>query len=53
MIAPLLCAAALLGTGTASDSLVVRIPRATTAPVLDGRLDDETWREAAVLDQWV
>lgn len=53
MIAPLLFAAALLGTGTASDSLVVRIPRATSAPVLDGRLDDETWRQAAVLDQWV
>ena len=28
----------------------VQIVRADTAPVLDGRLDDEVWSEAAVVD---
>ena len=32
---------------------VLRVPRTTTPPALDGRLDDPVWRGAALLDQWV
>jgi hypothetical protein len=50
----MLLAAALVGTrGAAADSLVVRIPRVTSRPLLDGRLDDDTWRQAVQLDRWV
>jgi hypothetical protein len=31
----------------------VTVPRATPAPVIDGKLDDETWRSAARLSQFV
>jgi Domain of unknown function (DUF5916) len=45
---------ALAGAGTptvikAADSTTVAIPRVSHRPVLDGRLDDETWAEAAKL----
>jgi len=53
-----LCLAALLGTPGLLRAQVrmggeLRVPRTATVPVIDGRLDDEAWRDAAVLDQWV
>jgi hypothetical protein len=53
VIGAALLAAAIAAAGPGADSLVVRVPRATRAPVLDGRLDDETWKSAAILDNWV
>ena len=31
----------------------LRVPRTATPPIVDGKLDEPAWRDAAVLDQWV
>ncbi|MCY4601505.1 MAG: DUF5916 domain-containing protein [Acidobacteria bacterium] len=41
------------GAGVLTGRPTVRPPRILTAPVIDGRLDDPVWREAAFLDEFV
>ena len=41
------------GAGVLTGRPTVRPPRILTAPVIDGRLDDAVWRDAAFLDEFV
>ena len=41
------------GAGVLTGRPTVRPPRILQAPVIDGRLDDAVWRDAAYLDQFV
>ncbi|MYI75812.1 MAG: hypothetical protein F4057_11065, partial [Acidobacteria bacterium] len=40
------------GAGVLTGRPTVRPPRVLTAPVIDGRLDDDVWRDAALLTEF-